>query len=53
MTKYLCDVCNVYEYVVENGDGGLNIPAGTLPADFPDDWECPLCASDKTHMQPV
>jgi rubredoxin len=53
MTVYRCDVCNVYEYDSEKGDADLKIPAGTQPADFADDWACPICGSDKTQLQPV
>jgi rubredoxin len=53
MAKYKCNVCNIYEYDSEKGDGTLHIAAGTLPEDFPDDWKCPFCGSDRTHLKPV
>ena len=53
MTLYRCNVCNVYEYESENGDADLKVAPGTLPEDFPDDWKCPICGSDKTHLKPV
>ena len=31
MTKYKCNVCNVYEYDSEKGDAALQVAAGTLP----------------------
>lgn len=53
MTKYRCDVCNVFEYDPERGDPPTQIRPGTLPVDFPYDWVCPICASDHTHLRPV
>ena len=51
MTEYVCDVCNKYFYDDEKGDAKLNVEAGTKPTDFPDDWACPICKSDKSHMK--
>ncbi len=51
MAKYRCDVCNVYEYDESLGDPQKNILPGTKRADFPDDWRCPICDSDKTHLK--
>jgi rubredoxin len=53
MTKYKCNVCNVYEYDSEKGDAALQVAAGTLPEAFPDDWRCPVCGSDRSHLMPV
>ncbi len=53
MTKYKCNVCNVYEYDSEKGDAALQVAAGALPEAFPDDWRCPVCGSDRTHLMPV
>jgi glutamate synthase domain-containing protein 2/rubredoxin len=53
MTLYRCDVCNVFEYEPERGNSLTNIRPGTEPADFPSDWACPICASDKTHLKLV
>ncbi len=50
MTRYFCNICNAYEYYEEKGDPEKNIPLGTKPEDFPDDWKCPICMADKTHM---
>jgi rubredoxin len=50
MTRYRCDVCNVYEYDDVKGDPDTNIKPGTKPEDFPDEWQCPICGSDKTHL---
>jgi len=53
MTKYRCNVCNVFEYEPERGNSVTGIRPGTLPEHFPDDWQCPICSSDKTHLKPV
>ena len=37
MTRYRCDVCQVFEYVTERGNSLINIKLGTEPEDFPDD----------------
>lgn len=51
MTKYRCNVCNVFEYEPERGNSVTGIRSGTLPEDFPDDWKCPICSSDRTHLK--
>ncbi len=53
MALYRCNICNAYDYDDEKGDSSLGIEAGTQPTDFPDDWICPICSSDKTHLDPV
>lgn len=50
MTKYVCDICYVYEYDPAHGDPGTSVPPGTEPGDFPDGWECPFCGSDPSHL---
>lgn len=30
----------------------MGIASGTVPEDLPDDWQCPICRSDKTHLKP-
>ncbi|MFP4170928.1 MAG: glutamate synthase-related protein [Methanomassiliicoccales archaeon] len=52
MTVYLCDVCKTFEYDSERGNSLTGIRPGTEPEDFPDDWRCPICASDKSHLKP-
>ncbi len=53
MTLYRCDVCNVFEYDPVRGNSLTGIKPGTEPADFPGDWRCPICASDRTHLRLV
>ncbi|MGB9177442.1 MAG: glutamate synthase-related protein [Methanoregula sp.] len=50
MANYRCNVCNVFEYDPVRGNSLTGIRPGTEPRDFPDDWKCPICASDKTHL---
>ena len=51
--RYRCNVCNVFEYDDAIGDSTTNIKPGTKPEDFPDNWKCPVCTSDKTHLKPI
>jgi glutamate synthase domain-containing protein 2 len=53
MTKYRCNICNVFEYEPERGNSPTGIKPGTLPKGFPADWRCPICSSDSTHLEPV
>ena len=53
MTLYRCDVCNVFEYESQRGDLLTHVLPGTDPKDFPEDWACPICTSDHTHLRPV
>lgn len=53
MTRYRCNVCNVFEYEETRGDSDTNIKPGTKPEEFPDEWRCPICGADKTHLMPL
>lgn len=53
MTKYRCNICNVFEYDETRGNSPTGIKPGIKPGDFPDDWKCPICKSDKSHLIPV
>jgi glutamate synthase domain-containing protein 2 len=53
MVVYRCNICQVYEYDDSRGDSNLGIKPQTGPTEFPDDWECPICKSNITHLQPV
>ena len=53
MKRYRCNVCNVFEYEPERGNSVTGIKPGTLPEEFPNDWKCPICSSDKTHLMPL
>ena len=53
MSRYLCNICNVFEYDESRGDFKTGIKPGTKPEDFPDDWRCPICQADKTHLKPL
>ncbi|MBR2328200.1 MAG: rubredoxin [Clostridia bacterium] len=49
MAKFVCDVCG-WEYDEALGDANNGIAAGTLFADLPDDFECPLCGVGKDQF---
>ncbi len=51
--KYRCNVCNVFEYDSSLGDVHTKIKPGTIPEDFPQSWECPICGADSSHLEPV
>ena len=53
MMKYRCNVCMTFEYEVERGDSRTGIKPGTPAEQFPDDWRCPICDSDRTHLMPA
>ena len=44
--KYVCNVCG-YVYDETTGDPDNGIEAGTLLADLPEDFVCPLCGVGK------
>lgn len=52
MAKFECTVCG-YIYDEEVGDPDNGIEPGTLFADLPDDWECPLCSVGKEDFEEV
>jgi rubredoxin len=53
MARFRCDVCKVYEYDPERGDSVTGLKPGTGLDEFPDGWVCPICLSDKTHLQEI
>ena len=46
MKRYICDVCG-YIYDEAAGDPDNGVAAGTVWADVPDTWVCPLCGVGK------
>ena len=52
MKTYQCIVCG-YIYDESKGIPEDGIPAGTLRADVPDDWECPDCGVAKADFEMV
>jgi glutamate synthase domain-containing protein 2/rubredoxin len=52
LTVYLCDVCKIFEYDDQRGHSSSGVKPGTEPEEFPSDWECPICKSDSSHLQP-
>ncbi len=53
MVKYRCNICQAFEYDDSRGDSPTGIKPGTDPKDFPDNWECPICRSNKTHLAAI
>ena len=51
MTRYRCDVCDIFEYDPAVGDPPAGVPAGAHPSDLPEGWECPICSADRTHLR--
>ncbi len=50
MAKFVCSVCG-YEYDEAVGDPDNGIAPGTLFADLPDDFVCPLCGVGKDQFE--
>lgn len=49
--QYICNACGyIYDEAEGDPDGGL--PPGTLFADIPEDWACPLCGVTKADFEP-
>lgn len=50
MKQYTCSVCGfVYDEAVGIPDDG--IAAGTLWAQLPEDWVCPVCGASKSEFE--
>ena len=49
MKRYICDVCG-YIYDEAAGDPDNGVAAGTVWADVPDTWVCPLCGVGKDQF---
>ncbi|MDD1679760.1 MAG: rubredoxin, partial [Methanomicrobiales archaeon] len=50
MVLFRCTVCRVFEYDSAYGIPRKNIVPGTEPKSFPNDWRCPDCGADATHL---
>jgi rubredoxin len=53
MAIYRCYICNTFEYDSSKGDSKTGIKPGTEPEDFYEDWKCPICQADKTHLKVI
>jgi len=51
--KYICDICNNFEYEEEKGDEQTGLKAGTLYKDISENWKCPICGADRNHLAPM
>ena len=50
MKQYICSVCGyVYDEAAGIPDDG--IAPGTLWAQLPEDWACPLCGATKAEFE--
>ena len=46
MKKFICKSCNyIYEPGLEDVDGAVGVYES-----LPDDWVCPGCGADKSHL---
>ena len=50
MKKYVCTVCG-FIYDEASGIPEDGIAAGTLWAQLPEDWVCPLCGAAKSEFE--
>ncbi len=50
MKQYICSVCG-YVYDEATGAPDDGIAPGTLWADLPEDWACPLCGAAKSEFE--
>lgn len=49
MKKYVCEVCG-YVYDEAMGEAEHGVAAGTVWADVPEDFVCPLCGVGKEQF---
>ena len=47
LDRYECRSCG-YVYAPEKGDDKSDVPPGTLFAELPTNWRCPVCIAKKT-----
>ena len=50
MDKYVCSVCG-YVYDPAKGDPEQGVKPGTLFANLPADWRCPVCGAAKDQFE--
>lgn len=48
--KYICNVCG-HIYDEAEGAPEADIAPGTLWADLPSDWVCPICGAEKSEFE--
>lgn len=51
-SRYECRACG-YIYEPSKGDSNRDVPAGTLFAELPSDWRCPVCGAKKSLFQDI
>lgn len=52
MIRYACAICG-YIYDEAAGAPRYHIAPGTVWADVPQDWVCPLCGASKEEFAPI
>jgi rubredoxin len=50
--RWICESCGLI-YDPEEGDLDGGIPPGTVFADIPDSWVCPVCGARKRDFVPM
>ena len=50
--RYICTNCG-YIYDPASGDPEAGVAVGTVFAELPDDWICPVCYQPKTVFDPL
>jgi Rubredoxin len=50
MAKYKCMVCG-YIYDEAEGDPDQSVSPGTVWAEVPEDWVCPICGVGKDQFE--
>ncbi len=50
MARYVCTICG-YTYDEKLGEEESGIAPGTLWADVPDDYVCPVCGATKDQFE--
>ncbi len=48
---YRCTNCGLFTYDERHGDQAIRLEPGTIIADFPNSYQCPVCAAPKTLLK--
>ncbi|HDQ08741.1 MAG TPA: alpha-hydroxy-acid oxidizing protein [Methanoculleus sp.] len=51
--KFICTYCSEYVYDEEKGDPATGLGPGTLLAQIPDRWRCPVCGMPRTYLRQI
>lgn len=50
--RYLCTICS-YVYDPKIGDTDNSVTPGTEFKDIPNEWVCPICATNKENFEAI